>query len=316
MANHEVAVALAVVSDDNGRVLIGRRNRKAHQGGLLEFPGGKIEPGETPAAAMVRELREETGLVARDYQPLITIPHDYAADGGRVRLFVFSVTQWDPGPSGITRGWRWVDGQSLSTKQFPAANVGVLNALKLPATMMITATLRRPLADILARCERAIESGVSLICLRDPQLPPTDFQQVSAALMPELHRLSCEVIVNCAVDLPVVALADGLHLTSQRLLSVSERPLPTGRWCSAACHDANQLQRAAALGIDFATLSPVLVTDSHPAATPLGWQKFAELVAEVAMPVFALGGMQHEDLLSVRRQGGQGIAGIGLFDSL
>ena len=316
MSDQEVAVALAVVSDAQGRVLIGRRDRQAPLGGLLEFPGGKVEPGETPASAMVRELSEETGIIANGYQPLITIPHDYANAAGLIRLHVFSVNQWHPGPSGITEGWSWLDSQSLNSAQFPAANVGLLNALKLPDALMITATLQRPLADVMARCERAIESGVSLVCLRDPQLLPADFQQVSAALVPELHQLGCQVVVNCSVDLPVVAMADGVHLTTQRLMSAGERPLPAGRWCSASCHDARQLRRATKLGMDFVTLSPIQATDSHPAAALLGWQKFAELVADIPLPVFALGGLQHEDLALAYHHGGQGIAGIGLFDSL
>src|SRR5690554_1447331 len=62
-----------------GRVLIARRPEGAHQGGLLEFPGGKVEPGETVQQALVRELLEETAVTVSpgDLQPLIGIRHDY-----------------------------------------------------------------------------------------------------------------------------------------------------------------------------------------------------------------------------------------------
>ena len=73
MANHTsstklVNVALAVVRNTEGRLLIGRRADQVHQGGLLEFPGGKIEIGESAADAMVRELKEETGLIAQVFR--------------------------------------------------------------------------------------------------------------------------------------------------------------------------------------------------------------------------------------------------------
>jgi len=316
VADNEIAVALAVIRDSGGRVLIGRRDPQAHLGGYLEFPGGKVEPTETPAVAMVRELREEAGLIAQDYRLLMSIPYLYPApDARRLRLHVFLVTRWQVGHSGLLNGWFWSDSQTLEPAQFPAANVGILNSLKLPSELMITADLQGPVSRILAVCKPAIECGVRLICLRDPQLPLTDFQQVTALLLPELHALGCRVMLNCPVDLPVVALADGVHLTSQRLMAATERPLAAGQYCSAACHDVDQLQQAEKLGIDFVTLSPVQATATHPTAKPLGWQQFAALVDSAAMPVYALGGMRREDLRQVWQSGGQGVAGIRLFAS-
>jgi len=79
---------------------------------------------------------------------------------------------------------------------------------------------------------------------------------------------------------------------------------------AASCHDTSELAHAEHIGVDFAVLSPVAATDTHPGATPMGWPRFRELVEEVNLPVFALGGMGPGDLDAAWEHGGQGIAGI------
>lgn len=73
-------------------------------------------------------------------------------------------------------------------------------------------------------------------------------------------------------------------------------------------HDAAQLRQAEKLALDFAVLSPVLPTLSHPGASTLGWQGFAEVLAGNSLPVYALGGMQPQDLNTARQHGAHGIA--------
>ena len=79
---------------------------------------------------------------------------------------------------------------------------------------------------------------------------------------------------------------------------------------AASCHNAADLQQAQRIGADFAVLSPVLPTQSHPEATLLGWQSFAEQVAAATIPVYALGGMTMNQLPQAWQSGAQGIAGI------
>jgi 8-oxo-dGTP diphosphatase len=67
------------------------------------------------------------------------------------------------------------------------------------------------------------------------------------------------------------------------------------------------------LNADFATLSPVCATASHPDAKPLGWERFARLAADARLPVYALGGIAPEDLERARAAGAQGVAGIRAF---
>jgi 8-oxo-dGTP diphosphatase len=83
---------------------------------------------------------------------------------------------------------------------------------------------------------------------------------------------------------------------------------PAINWCAASCHNAEELLRAEALGCDFALLSPVLPTKSHPGALHLGWKKFAAIAVGSSIPVYALGGLKHEDMQTAWQNGAHGIS--------
>ena len=87
-------------------------------------------------------------------------------------------------------------------------------------------------------------------------------------------------------------------------MGLFDLPEPALSWVDA------QLARALQLGADFATLSPVMATTSHPEASPLGWMRFEALAEAAAMPVYALGGMAPEQLAQANMSGAQGVAGI------
>ncbi|OYY83144.1 MAG: hypothetical protein B7Y34_01955 [Methylophilales bacterium 16-45-9] len=78
--------------------------------------------------------------------------------------------------------------------------------------------------------------------------------------------------------------------------------------CGAACHNNAELEKAVALGLDYVTLSPISQTRSHPEAETLGWVKFSELLSDYPIPVYALGGMQMDDLDTARQHGAHGLA--------
>jgi 8-oxo-dGTP diphosphatase len=100
--------------------------------------------------------------------------------------------------------------------------------------------------------------------------------------------------------------ADGVHLSSAQLVKLPQRP--TVDWCSASCHSAEELLLAENLGCDFALLSPVLPTRSHPGALHLGWDRFSAMAKGSTIPVYALGGMSHEHMQTAWKHGAHGIA--------
>ena len=125
----EVHVAVAVLRDGEGRILLTRRHADSHQGGLWEFPGGKVEAGESLAAALRRELREELGVDIRSHRPLLEIRHDYGDK--RVFLDVHIVEDFAGRPRPLEQQpMRWVAVEELCDYAFPAANEPIVDALR------------------------------------------------------------------------------------------------------------------------------------------------------------------------------------------
>ena len=123
-----VDVALAIPVRE-GRVLVGRRPPGVHLAGFWEFPGGRVEPGEEPMAAALRELAEETGLRAGSLEPLVLVVHDYA--DRPLRFHVFLARELDGEPGGRREGeWSWKSPAELRELEMPEANRPMLRALR------------------------------------------------------------------------------------------------------------------------------------------------------------------------------------------
>ncbi|HET7162808.1 MAG TPA: thiamine phosphate synthase, partial [Rhodanobacteraceae bacterium] len=148
--------------------------------------------------------------------------------------------------------------------------------------------------------------------LRMPEADRDEVRRVAQHAMEGDPRLREWILVNHDIEL-ALELGVGVHLKAAQLRELSERPLPRDAWVGASCHDAGELELAAALDVDFATLSPVSATASHPDAAPLGWERFAQLVTAACLPVYALGGVGPDDLDLARASGAQGVAGIRAF---
>ena len=89
---HRIHVMAAVIRDAERRILIAKRPDDAHQGGLWEFPGGKLEPGESRLEALQRELHEELGITVQQARPLIDLQHNYPDK--HIRLDVWEVSEF------------------------------------------------------------------------------------------------------------------------------------------------------------------------------------------------------------------------------
>lgn len=308
-----IHVAAAAIFAPDGQLLIARRPDHAHQGGLWEFPGGKVEPQESVLAALARELYEEVGIHVRAARPLIRVPHMYSDK--TVLLDVWRVTAFDGTPEGREgQPLRWIRVADLQPKQFPAANVPIIDALQLPDAYLITGDFSDQ-ADFFLRLERALARGVKMVQFRANTLALPQYRSWVPAVAERCQAASARLILNgdpqSLADLP----AQGIHLSGKRLADLAAADLHNwaGRWIGASCHSSEQLQQAVALGARYASLSPVLPTRSHPETAPLGWQRFAAWVDAVPLPVYALGGMQPEHISQAVDSGGQGIAAIGSY---
>ena len=304
-----IHVAVAVIEDDQGRVLLSRRPEGVHQGGLWEFPGGKIEEGEDLALGLVREIGEELGLQVLSHRPLITVTHHYSDKSAL--LDVHRVTAFSGSPHGREgQPLAWVTPETLTDYPMPAADRPIINAIKLPCTYLITGPDPADSVSFLRRLEPALQGGERLVQLRAPELDRNAFIGLAHQALARCRAQGAVLLLNGDPDWVKLTGADGVHLNSRRLMALETRPLDSAKWVGASCHDALELRHAQRLGLDFAVLSPVMRTASHPGARTLGWPGFQQLVSQVSLPVFALGGMERQLLPEAWSRGAQGIAGI------
>ena len=296
---HRTRVVAGIIRDQAGRVLLSRRPEGVHQGGRWEFPGGKMEAGETPPQALARELEEELGLFPRHCRPFMTVDHDYADKS--VRLCFREVLSWSGRPVGREgQAVDWFEASRLGALTFPEANQPVVRALGLGDLLQVL-PLNEP--GWQQRLAAALAAGCALVYARgstDPRL----LRDVAG----QCHDAGAMVMVATDPETFPATGADVLHLPGARAAVIDDRPeVPL---LSVACHDEAELARAQALRADMVLLSPVQATASHPGAEPLGWQRFAQLATGQPFAVYAMGGLSPADLDEARIHGARGVAGI------
>ena len=318
MAMSEVVhVAVAVIVNEADDVCISLRHQDAHQGGLWEFPGGKIETGETVEQALAREIAEELDLIIELSRPLITITHHYSDKA--VCLHVRRVLAYKGHALGSEgQQVKWVPVSKLTLYDFPAANLPIIKAMMLPEKYLITGDFIDH-HDFMTKLDAAIKRGMKLVQLRlkSGSLKRTAQAQALVAAASQLCKQSkVKLMLNLsadyiqALDLSRVEF-DGFHVDSKELMALSHRK--SGRLFSASCHNNDELRKAEALQFDFVVLSPVQKTASHPEAQALGWQQFTGMVENISVPVFALGGLSEDDVETAWICGAQGVAAISAF---
>ncbi|HDS1735678.1 Nudix family hydrolase [Pseudomonas sp. BP8] len=307
-----IHVVAAVIRGVDGRILIARRADTQHQGGLWEFPGGKLEEGESVEAALARELREELGIEVTQSRPLIKISHDYPDK--QVLLDVREVDAFSGEPHGAEgQPLAWVAPRDLDQYDFPQANKPIVAAARLPDQYLITPEgLEVP--QMLRGIQKAVANGIRLIQLRAPDMYDPKYRDVAvdaAGLCAGKAQLMLKGPLEWLGDFP----SAGWHLTAAQLrkYAANGRPFPAHRWLAASCHNAEELALAEQMGVDFVTLSPVQATQTHPEALPLGWDEAERLIASAGRPVFLLGGVAADHRERAWQVGAQGVAGIRAF---
>jgi 8-oxo-dGTP diphosphatase len=303
--NKHVEVSAAVLQRPDGSFLLAQRPPDKIWAGYWEFPGGKVELGETPHHALVRELREELGIDVQTAFPWLTRVFTYPH--ATVRLNFFRVTAWS-GELHPHEGqqFSWQHPAEVLVEPVLPANAPILRALELPTLYAISNTAELGVELFLTKLQAKLDAGLRLVQLREKHLARDELRGLARRVVKLAHARGAKVLLNRDVALAQETGADGVQLTATQLAGLQERPAID--WCAASCHNAEELRRAEELGCDFALLSPVLATQSHPGAPHLGWDNFAAIAAGSSIPVYALGGLAYGDMQCAWQHGAHGIA--------
>jgi 8-oxo-dGTP diphosphatase len=298
-------VAVGVLVRNDGAVLLADRPHGKPYAGYWEFPGGKIEAGETVTQALARELHEELGIDIAAALPWVTFEHDYPH--AYVRLHFCRVFEWRGTPharEGQRIEFVAPDGE-LPAPLLPAA-VPALRWLKLSPIYAISNAAELGRAEFLRRLDRALARGVRLIQLREPALHAEEVAALLADVLTRARAHRATVLVNSRHPQALWRRGDGVHLTAADLMRTAARP--DAAHVAASIHTREELRHAASIGCEFCVAGPVLATPTHPNAPTLGWEGLAALIEGNAVPVYAIGGQTPKELPAAMRAGAHGVA--------
>jgi 8-oxo-dGTP diphosphatase len=338
-----IDVAVAVVMRPDGTVLWGCRPEGKPYSGYWEFPGGKVEPGETVWQALVRELREELGITALEGGPWFVIEHDY--EHALVRLHLYRVWAFEGEPQSLEgQAFAWDSLQPASLKPILPATEPLLPKLNQPEVLILS-QYGMGVAAFEAHLNQALKAqGRLSLLFRENDLPsprlleayehaqswvekngvPFSINSATFLRMLELgvssvfNHIDCQILGQQSGQIAASSLKSlRLHLTEQHLLTglpdfLQQDWINTGRAAavSASVHSSNSLQVAFSRGMDFALLGAVKTTASHPGQAGLGWENFRNLASLCRLPVYAIGGLSRFDLHEAKRHGAHGVAMI------
>ncbi len=296
-----VRVAAAVILAPDGRVLLAQRPAGKAYAGYWEFPGGKLEPGESVREALIRELSEELGIEVLDAAPWLVQRYVYphaAVELNFCRVFAFEGEPF--GHDG--QAFCWQTPGRFDVDPLLPANTAILRALTLPpvCAMVPAGALA---GDGRAEVEaRIVADGIGLVCVDVADAEPGALRLRALAVRTGAQVLACgTAAASHAGDVA------GVLWSTPQLRAATARPGGSivGAWCAGAA----DLALAGALGLDFAVLaSPPSPPDAVGGTEGVsGWDAFAALAAATSLPVLVAGALAATGLGPAQRRGAHGI---------
>ncbi len=304
---HIVDVAVGILVKPDGQFLLGSRPAGKPFAGFWEFPGGKLEAGETALEALARELFEEMGITITAAHSWLTQTFTYPH--ATVRLHFFCVTAWQ-GEIQSREGqqFAWQANRALTVSPILPANGPIMRGLQLPATLALSAVALLGQAEWLARLDQALEQGLRWLILREPQLNATAYAELAREVLQRARAHDARVFLHDHIDLARELGADGVHLSARKAATLDARPRGLD-WVGASAHNTTELTQAQHIGVDYAVAGHVKDTASHPGAAPLGWAGFAALSGQGwPFPLYAIGGLAPTDVEEAQQHGAHGVA--------
>ena len=289
----------------DGAVLLAQRPPGKPYAGYWEFPGGKLEPGETPAHALARELHEELGITVVRAAPWLV--QEFVYPHAHVELNFFRVFAFEGEPASHDgQAFAWQDPRAIDVAPLLPANTRVLSALTLPSVYAITCAADASEVPFIDRVRGALAQGVRLIQVREPGLAVSQRDALARQIVDLASTCGARVLLNGSGEDARTLGCAGVHWTARALAKANDRPRDL--MVGASVHTPDELMRACELDVDFAVLGPVRATPTHPDARPLGFDGVAAAITGTRVPVFALGGLRPDDLAIALAHGAHGIA--------
>ena len=301
-----IQVSIAIIRHKN-QVLLGWRDENLHQGSCYEFAGGKLEAGETPEQALIREIQEEVGIDVMPIKRFASFQFDYS-DRCLSLFFILCKVKSYAELDKMDQAWRWIDLDDVQKFEFPKANQAIIQRLSWSRKIAIlnddheVQDIKHDVDTVYLR--QNVENFPQL--LRDnPQLFTEkkiivrwqDYQKLDADLQGKVFAVHLN-------SQQLVDLAESVSQNNELPLSLQNKNL------IGACHNENEIEYANLIGCDVIFISPVQPTPTHPEHTGLSWAGFAALANIAEMPVYALGGVACDDLKMAKAYGAYGVAGI------
>lgn len=307
-----IQVAAGCLINAAGEVLIAQRPTGKIAAGQWEFPGGKIEAGESAHDALVRELHEELGVEVRTARPLIRITHDYS--DRTVVLDTWRVSAFDHQPHGReNQAIAWVHPERLHEYPLLAADEPIVTALRLPNDYVFTPASMS--AEALSRGLDTLPRG-ALLRLRQPALSESAYAALASELSARCRERGLGLMLDREPSLVASVSARGWHATTAQLRTLTRRPVPDNLWFAASVHNKAELRLAQNLGADFIVLGAVQATASHSGEAVLGWAQFEALAQRANVPTYAIGGVGPAQRAQAFTSYAQGTAGISAYWSV
>ena len=308
MKRHQISIG--IIKNTSGQVLLAERPSGKHLAGCWEFPGGKVESKETYKLALRRELQEEINIEIEAVKKILEYRFQYS--DRHLQFQVFEVLSYSNKIKSVeSQNLQWVTERDIDSLNIPPANIAILHALRLPDLYMIAchSVYKDNLFDVV---ETQLRAGVTIIQFRAPSLNKSQYIARAIELRDLCEQHGAKLICNCDLSWVDEINPHGIHLTSARLKEAVHNG-ECNNYFSVSCHDESEINLANALNIHCILVGAVNFTLTHPNNHSLGWEKFRQLCHVANYPVYALGGLGKDDLITAKVCGAQGIAGIRLF---
>jgi 8-oxo-dGTP diphosphatase len=309
--NSKIHVAVGVIYNSNkDEVLITKRTANQHLAGYWEFPGGKVEENEDVITALSRELFEELGITISNVEKLTVVNYEYPDK--KVLLDIWKVYEWSGVPTGKeNQEIAWSKINQLNQFEFPEANKHIVQTLLLSPLYVISQESYDDYSRLLSIADKCFSEGLKLFQIRLKTRNNQEISKLINELAKSAKQYDAKLILNGIPSDIHTYNIDGIHLKSKELKSYDCRPISEEYILGASCHNEDELFSASKLNVNYAFISPVLTTPSHPEKDGIGWDKFNEMRNKVRFPVYALGGMTPDDLRVAKYYGAYGVAMMG-----